>query len=59
MARKSYNTTVEEDISSRFKDKCSASGIAMNIVIETFMDAFSDDRFILTLENGKFTIKEK
>lgn len=59
MARKPYNTTVEETVSAKFKEACNASGIGMNIILEALMQGFAENKFIITLVDGKFKVKAK
>lgn len=59
MARKPYNTTVEETITTNFKEACNASGIGMNVVLEALMQGFSEGQFVLVLVDGKFKVRTK
>jgi hypothetical protein len=40
MARKPWNTTVDEEIIKRFKSKLVLNGIPINVALETLMKAY-------------------
>ncbi len=56
MARKSFTTTIDEDIQKRFKEKCNTNKDKMNDVLESFMKAYIDDEFTLEVE---FRLKKR
>jgi len=45
IARKPFNTPIEEEISTKFKEKCKENGLKMNEVLEAVMDAYIKDEF--------------
>jgi hypothetical protein len=45
MARKAFNTTIEEDLQNKFKAECALDGINMNDVLELFMKGFISGEF--------------
>lgn len=56
MLRKSFTTTIDEDIQKKFKEKCKSNKDKMNDVLESFMKAYIDDEFKLEIE---FRLKKK
>ncbi|MCS6105529.1 hypothetical protein DWV12_16880 [Clostridium botulinum] len=56
MARKSFTTTIDEDIQKKFKEKCNTNKDKMNDVLESFMKAYIDDEFTLEVE---FRLKKR
>lgn len=55
--RKTFATSIDSDISDKFKDTCETYGLKMNVVLESFMQQFSDQEF--KVEIGKSGIKLK
>lgn len=43
--RKSFTTTIEEDIQNKFKTTCKDKGIKMNEVLEAFMQEFNQGNY--------------
>lgn len=58
MARKTFTTTIEENIQKEFKLACSRENLDMNDVLETFMKDFSDGKYYLEKE-VKLSLKRK
>lgn len=56
MTRKSFTTTIDEDIQKKFKEKCNTNKDKMNDVLESFMKAYIDDEFTLEVE---FRLKKR
>jgi len=56
MVRKSFTTTIDDDIQKKFKEKCSENSDKMNDVLEAFMKAYINNEFELEVE---FTLKKK
>lgn len=50
MARKTFTTSIDEDIQKAFKNSCTDKGEKMNDVLETFMQSYI---------NGEFTIEKE
>lgn len=55
--RKQFTTSIDTDISEPFKATCESYNLKMNVVIEAFMQQFSDQQF--KVEIGKSGIKLK
>lgn len=59
MARKSFTTTVDEDLQKAFKKACIEKDEKMNDVLEAFMHSYINGEFIIkkevryTLQKGK------
>ena len=53
--RKHFTTSIDTDISGRFKETCDSYNLKMNVVLESFMQQFSDQQF--KVEIGKSGIK--
>lgn len=58
MARKSFTTTIEEDLQKSFKIACTQKDEKMNDVLEAFMQSYIDGDFIIEKE-VKFTLKKR
>lgn len=57
MVRKTFTTTIEEDLQKGFKETCVKKGEKMNDVIEAFMQGYIDGEFTLEKE-VKYTLKK-
>lgn len=57
MARKTFTTTIEEDLQKKFKETCVGKGEKMNDVIEAFMQGYIKGDYILEKE-VKYTLKK-
>ena len=55
--RKQFTTSIDTNISGRFKETCDSYNLKMNVVLEAFMQQFSDHQF--KVEIGKSGIKLK
>lgn len=55
--RKAFTTSIDTDISDSFKKSCENYGLKMNVVLETFMQQFTNQEF--KVEIGKTGIKLK
>lgn len=55
--RKQFATSIDTEISDRFKKTCDSYNLKMNVVLEAFMQQFSDQEF--KIEIGKSGIKLK
>lgn len=47
MARKSFTTTINNEIQEKFKRKCKEKNEKMNDVLEAFMKGYIDDKYTL------------
>ena len=54
--RAMLNTTINEDILNNFRDYCKHLNCPMNMVLETFMDQFSDGQFSFKLSKNKMQL---
>lgn len=43
--RKAFTTSIEESISNEFKSSCAKEGLAMNKVLELFMQGYNNGKF--------------
>lgn len=61
MARKPFTTSIDTDISGRFKTACEERGVKMNVVLEAFMNQFSENEFAVKISKTgiKLEIEEK
>ena len=50
MARKTFTTTIDEEIQAKFKEACTANGEKMNDVLEAFMKGYIQGDFIVERE---------
>lgn len=57
--RKTFTSTIDEDVQKAFREKCNQSGLPQNVVIETFMKAFSRGELELKMKKNKLFIDEK
>ncbi len=48
--RKTFTTTIEEQIQTAFKEACSKNGVRMNDVLEAFMKSYAAGEFEIELE---------
>ena len=55
--RKQFASSIDTEISDRFKKTCDSYNLKMNVVLEAFMQQFSDQEF--KVEIGKSGIKLK
>lgn len=57
MARKTFTTTLDEQLTKEFKAKCKGDGVTMNEMIEMFMKNYLDNKVIviknITLETAQ------
>jgi len=56
MVRKSFTTTIDDEIQKDFKEKCNDNKDKMNDVLEAFMKEYINNEFELEVE---FTLKRK
>lgn len=47
MARKTYTTTVDEQLIQRFRTKCKEDGVAMNEMLELFIKQYLDNKVVV------------
>lgn len=55
--KKNFATSIDTDISDEFKKTCESYNLKMNVVLEAFMQQFSEQQF--KVEIGKSGIKLK
>ena len=54
--KKAFNTSIDEEILQKFKDRCKEDNLPINIVLEKFMLGYVDGDFTFKMkysENGK------
>ena len=54
--RAMLNTTINEDILNNFRDYCKGINCPMNMVLETFMQQFSEGQFSFKLSKNKMEL---
>ena len=54
--RAMLNTTINEVVLNNFRDYCKRINCPMNMVIETFMEQFTDGQFSLKLVKNKMEL---
>ncbi|MED1850370.1 hypothetical protein KDJ56_07320 [Brevibacillus composti] len=50
MVRKTFTTTIDEDIQAKFKEACTSNGEKMNDILEAFMKGYIQGEFIVEKE---------
>lgn len=50
MARKTFTTTIEEDIQKNFKIECTKNEVKMNDILEAFMKSYVKGEFKIETE---------
>ena len=56
MDRAMLNTTINKDVLDGFRSYCKNIGCPMNMVLEIFMEQFSDGQFTLKLAKNKMNL---
>ena len=55
--KKAFNTSIDEEILQKFRDKCKEENFPINIVLEKFMEGYIERSFNFRMEysdnNGK------
>ena len=54
--RAMLNTTINETVLNNFRDYCKMINVPMNIVLETFMQQFSEGQFSFKLNKNKMEL---
>ena len=57
--RKNFATSIDTDISDRFKKTCYDYGLKMNIVLEALMKDFSDGNYTIKLKKNDISIERE
>lgn len=57
--RKNFATSIDTDISDRFKKTCDDYGLKMNIVLEALMKDFSDGNYTIKLKKNDVSIERE
>lgn len=57
--RKNFATSIDTDISDRFKKTCEDYGLKMNIVLEALMKDFSDGNYTIKLKKNDVSIEKE
>lgn len=50
MVRKTFTTTIDDDIQKDFKAACAKNGVKMNDVLEAFMKGYKEGDFVFESE---------
>lgn len=50
MARKTFTTTIDEDIQKQFKIACTENDVKMNDILEAFMKSYINGEFQIETE---------
>ncbi|HAT4331380.1 hypothetical protein [Clostridium perfringens] len=56
MVRKSFTTTIDEEIQNKFREKCKYNEEKMNDVLEAFMNEYIADKYRLKIS---YTLQQK
>ena len=59
MTKKTFGTSIDENIIQDFKVACAKNNIPMNTVMELFMKAYADGRFKTEIQYEKNQSEEK
>lgn len=59
MAKKTFGTSIDENIIQDFKVACAKNNIPMNTVMELFMKAYASGRFKTEIQYEKNQSEEK
>lgn len=54
--RAMLNTTINENVLNNFRDYCKSINCPMNMVLETFMEQFSEGQFTFKLGKNKMNL---
>lgn len=55
--RKQFSTSIDTDISDNFKDTCENYGLKMNVVLEAFMQQFTEQQFKIEIDKSGIKLK--
>lgn len=47
MARKTFSTTIDEELMQKFREKCKADGVTMNEMFEMFIMKYLDNKVLV------------
>lgn len=59
MARKNFATSIEEVTADNFRKSCDQRGVKMNVVLEAFMNQFSDNEFSIEITSSGVKLKNE
>lgn len=57
--KKNFATSIDKDISDRFKKTCDDYGLKMNIVLEALMNDFSEGNYIIKVKKNDISIERE
>lgn len=57
--RKQFATSIDSEISDKFKKTCDEYGLKMNIVLEALMQDFSSGNYSINVSKSGITIKKE
>ena len=55
--RKPYTTSIDPDVSLKFKNACEERGVKMNVVLEAFMEQFTKDELAIKISKDGFNLE--
>lgn len=56
--RKTFASSLDEDVQNTFKAKCAESGLPVNVVLETFMKAYNAGELEMKMIKKKLSIEQ-
>lgn len=56
--RKTFASSLDEDVQNTFKTKCAESGLPVNVVLEAFMKAYNAGEFEVKMIKKKLSIEQ-
>lgn len=57
--KKNFATSIDSEISDRFKKSCDEYGLKMNIVLEALMQDFSSGNYSINVSKSGISIKKE
>lgn len=57
--KKNFATSIDSEISDRFKKTCDEYGLKMNIVLEALMQDFSSGNYSINVSKSGISIKKE
>lgn len=57
--KKNFATSIDSEISDKFKKTCDEYGLKMNIVLEALMQDFSSGNYSINVSKSGITIKKE
>lgn len=57
--KKNFATSIDTEISDKFKKTCEDYGLKMNVVLEALMKDFNSGNYVLTVSKDGISIKRE